>query len=489
MVFPALGIHRRALMRLSIFWRLALSSLAIVAIMAGVNLYALVQVRQLTALNTELVAYHYPAIENADLLLENLYLQLRSEKQYLAVRDELFQKNFEEASAESQQLLKRIRTHETSVKGQKLLEELAKLTDRYRKRFHEKVNSNGRRSDDALLTEMTGLVRTYIDLHETKIGEVMTDARARSARVEDLTRNLGIISFFLAVGLAALASYSILRPVRRLQEQFRQIGQGNFASSVEIAAPKDLRALVDTANWMRKKLQELDNMKSDFLAHISHELRTPLASMREGTHLLLDEIPGPLSTEQRQILRIMNDSSQRLIHLISTLLDLSKMEAGMMEYQIVPTDLKRVAEVSLKRVRLLADGKRIQIVAEFPPGQLWVSMDGTRIEQVLDNLLSNALKFSPSGAAVHLRVYADFANKQVRITVSDNGPGIAAEDLPRVFDRFYQGQLHATNKLAGSGLGLALAKKVVEKHGGQIGIESELGKGTTVHFVLPMEAG
>src|SRR2546421_11598244 len=98
---------------------------------------------------------------------------------------------------------------------------------------------------------------------------------------------------------------------------------------------------------MRTKLQERDDMKSDFLAHISHELRTPLASMREGTHLLLDEIPGPLNAEQRQILRIMNDSSQRLIHLISTLLDLSKMEAGMMEYQIVPTDLKRVAEVSL----------------------------------------------------------------------------------------------------------------------------------------------
>jgi len=230
-------------------------------------------------------------------------------------------------------------------------------------------------------------------------------------------------------------------------------------------------------------------MKSDFLAHISHELRTPLASMQEGTHLLLDEIPGALNNDQRQILRIMNDSSQRLIQMISTLLDLSKMEAGMMEYQIIPTELKRIAGSSIDKVQLLADGKHIQIISDFPPGQLWIPMDGARVEQVLDNILSNALKFGPIGGTVTIQLRVDPTRNVVGISISDNGPGISAEDLPHVFDRFYEGRRQEKNKLPGSGLGLALAKKVIEAHGGKIGIESEIGKGTTVRFELPLAPG
>jgi two-component system sensor histidine kinase GlrK len=289
----------------------------------------------------------------------------------------------------------------------------------------------------------------------------MTEAKARSTHAEEFTTELGVVTLLLALCLAGLASYSILRPLRRLQEQFKHIGEGNFSQPLEISAPRDLRALVETANWMRAKLQELDDMKSDFLAHISHELRTPLASMREGTHLLLDEIPGTLNNDQRQILRIMNDSSLRLIQLISTLLDLSQMEAGMMEYQIVPTELTRIAGSSIDKVQLLADGKHIQILSDFPPEQLWIPIDGARIEQALDNILSNALKFGPMGGVVTLQLRADPTRNVVGISVSDNGPGIPAEDLPHVFDRFYQGRQNGKNKLPGSGLGLALAKRVV----------------------------
>jgi two-component system, NtrC family, sensor histidine kinase GlrK len=481
-------------MRLSIFWRLVLSSLAIVALMAVVNLYAILQVHQLTALSTQLVSYHYPAIENAQLLINTLYSQLRSEKQYLAVRDPVFLENFKEEGDQFHQIFAKVEAQESSAEGRKLLGDVLKLYEEYQVRFRNSLHRRGRpaaglgheRRRERLVDDITARLQTYIDLHEFKIGGVLSDARTRATHAEEITSELGVVTLLLALGLAGLASYSILRPLRRLQEQFRQIGQGNFSQPLDISAPRDLRSLVDTANWMRTKLQELDDMKSEFLAHISHELRTPLASMREGTHLLLDQIPGPLNNEQRQILRIMNDSSQRLIHLISTLLDLSKMEAGMMEYQIVPSELKRAAESSIKKVRLLAEGKHIQILSEFPPQQLWVPMDGARIEQVLDNLLSNALKFSPTGGTVTLRLEVDDERNAVVLSVSDGGPGIPSEDLPHVFDRFYQGRQLGGSKLAGSGLGLAFAKKVVEAHGGQIGIESEVGKGTTVYFLLPL---
>lgn len=161
----------------------------------------------------------------------------------------------------------------------------------------------------------------------------------------------------------------------------------------------------------------------------------------------------------------------------------------MMEYRIVLTDLARFAETSVDKVRLLAEGKRIQILTDAPGGRLWVPADGPRIEQVLDNLLSNALKFSPEGRTVNLRMVPDVKGGVVHVSVSDTGPGIPSEDLPHIFERFYQGHMQARTTVVGSGLGLALAKKIVEAHGGRIWVESELGKGTTVHFTLPAKQG
>jgi two-component system sensor histidine kinase GlrK len=180
----------------------------------------------------------------------------------------------------------------------------------------------------------------------------------------------------------------------------------------------------------------------------------------------------------------MADSSRRLIHLISTILDLSKMEAGMMEYRIVPTDLKRVTDISVNKVRLLADAKHVQLLVEASPQRAWVKADALRIEQVLDNLLSNALKFSSEGGVVKVQMKPDSQAGVLEVSVSDSGPGIAPEDLPHIFERFYQGRTKTKHSTAGSGLGLALAKKVVEAHGGRIWIESELKKGTTVRFIL-----
>jgi two-component system sensor histidine kinase GlrK len=295
---------------------------------------------------------------------------------------------------------------------------------------------------------------------------------------------LVLVAFGFGIGLAGIAIFTIPQTVRQLDGHIKQIGQGNFGTPLQITAPAELKDLVDTVNWMGMKLQELDDMKAEFLAHVSHELRTPMASIQEGTHLLLDEIPGPLAQEQRTTLRIMADSSRRLIHLISTILDLSKMEAGMMEYRIVPVDLKRVADISINKVRLLADSKRVQLLMEDTGERIWVKADAPRIEQVLDNLLSNALKFSPEGGVVKAQMKPDAQAGVLEVAVSDTGPGIAPDDLPHIFERFYQGRTKAKHASAGSGLGLALAKRVVEAHGGRIWIESEVSKGTTVRFIL-----
>lgn len=462
--------------------------------MAGVNLYALFQLRQLTALSTEMASYHYPAVEAAKRLQGSLFAQLNSEKKYLATKDKTFLTNFNEEVEEFQRNLQHLRAQEIAPQGIALLQETGQLLQERLVLFHDEFEqSNDRTSTggvgyenrrDALMDKMSATIQSYIDVHEARVSVGVSESRASAAQAEAVTEQLVLVALVFGLGLAAIASYSILRPLRQLQGHIKLIGQGRFGTPLEITAPAELRDLVDTVNWMGGKLQELDDMKSEFLAHVSHELRTPMASIQEGTHLLLDEIPGPLMPEQRTTLRIMADSSRRLIHLISTILDLSKMEAGMMEYRIVPIDLNRIADISVNKVRLLADSKHVQLLTEQPKERSWVKADALRIEQVLDNLLSNALKFSPEGGIVKLQMTPDSKSGVLEVAVSDAGPGIVSEDLPHIFERFYQGRNKAKNSSAGSGLGLALAKKVVEAHGGRIWIESESGKGTTVRFIL-----
>ncbi len=481
-------------MRLSVFWRIILTSLVIIVVMAGVNLYALFQLRQLTALSTNMAMLHYPAIESAKHLLTVLYAQLNSEKKYLVVRDATFLQHFDEEVEEFHRGLQTLELQELTPQGIQLLKDIKHLQQERLTMLHEKLerkasasalpsgNYEGRR--DVLMDRISATLQQFIDLHEMGISVGVSRSRENSAQAEAVTEQLVLLALVFGITLAGFASYTILRPLRQLQSHIKQIGLGNFRTSLNIRAPRELRDLVDAVNRMGIKLQELDDMKEEFLAHVSHELRTPMASIQEGTHLLLDEIPGPLSQEQRTTLRIMADSSRRLITLISTILDLSKMNAGMMEYRIVPTDIKRVADMSVKKVQLLADAKHVQLLLEGPAQQVWVKADVFRIEQVLDNLLSNALKFSSEGGIVKVVMKPDLSSGTLEVSVSDGGPGIQAEDLPYIFERFYQGRTKAKLAAPGSGLGLALAKNVVEAHGGRIWIESEAKKGTTVRFVL-----
>ncbi len=483
--------------RLSIFWRLVLGSLAIVLIVAGVNLYALTQLRQLTALNSELVARHYPAIESSRRLVGSISTQLRSEKKFLILHDAALLRDFDREADDFQRRLAALQAQEETEEGRRLLAQVGQQQRDYQTAVHEQARRGPERGPaghagyesrrDALIGRIMDLLEAYLSLHDMRVGAVMAESRDRTAAAETILQELLLASILFTLVLAGIASYSILRPLRRVQQHIRLIGQGQFGASLDAAVPQELQELVETVNWMARKLQELDELKAEFFSQISHELRAPLASLREGIQLQLDQVAGPVTDQQREALLIMKDSSQRLIQQISTLLDLSKMEAGMLQYHIAPADLKRLADGAVNKVRWLAESKRIPVHVQAPDSRVWVPMDAARIEQVFDNLLSNALKFSPAGATVQVRIEPDPAAGGVRVAVTDQGPGIAPQDLPHIFNRFYQGRRQGTQTVAGSGVGLALAKKIVEAHAGRIWVESRGGIGTTVQFVLPME--
>ena len=481
-------------MRLSIFWRLVLTYVVIIAAMTAVNIYALLQIRTLAGLNTEVGSHHHPEIESAKRLLTSFYEQIQSEKKYVAVPAATFLEHFDGESKEFQQILHSLLARDAPEPETQLLKKVERLHQTHLALFQSQlaeprgkpVQSEADYDErrDALVGNMASTLQQYIGLHEARIAVGVNESHASSVHAESVTRQLVLVALLFGLGMAAVASYNILRPLRRLQATIHEMGQGNFRATLDGQAPRELRELGDTVAWMGARLQQLDDIKTEFLAHVSHELRTPMASIQEGTHLLLDEIPGPLTQDQRTTLRIMSDSSRRLMYLISTILDLSKMESGMMEYRFVPTDLRRVADISVNKIRLLADAKQVALLVEAPAERHWVRADCARIEQVLDNLLSNALKYSPEGATVKLHMTPRREEGLLFVDVTDSGPGIPAEEVPHIFERFYQGRTHTRHVSVGSGLGLALAKKVVEAHGGRIWVESEFGKGTTVRFIL-----
>lgn len=482
------------LSRLSIFWRLALGYVTILALVIGVNLYILNQFRAITELGAELATHHFPAVETAKQLISSLYAQLKSDKQYLVLRDTTLLKDFLQ---EAENFRKTLAALEDQEQGEATSEALKKVKA-YHDEFHtlflnvgvEQADrsplaiANYERNRDVLIETMTQAINTYISSQEASVGAILRNSHLRSVQAQEITQQLLVMALVLGLGLAGIASYSILRPLRRVKAQIRRIGQGHFGGTIPQAVPQELRDLVDQVNWMGEKLQKLDEMKSEFLANISHELRTPLTSIREGSQLLLDGIPGELTNDQRETLSIISDSSQRLNHLIGNLLDLSRMEADMVSYNLHPTDLNRLAIRSVEKVKFLADRKNIHIDVDLIPDKTKTQeVDSQRMEQVFENLLSNAIKFSPSGATISMRSTPDAATG-IHFIVEDTGPGIPEEDLPHIFERFYQGKTQEGRVYVGSGIGLALAKRVIDDHGGTIWAESRFGKGTALHFTV-----
>jgi PAS domain S-box-containing protein len=225
----------------------------------------------------------------------------------------------------------------------------------------------------------------------------------------------------------------------------------------------------------------LDRMKKEFVATVSHELRTPLTSIRGSLSLLSSGVLGSLPDEAMDVVAIAERNTLRLITLINDILDLERLESGQMEVQIVPTSLRTVVDRALEAVRSFANEEGVALVSSVP--EIQVLGDGDRLVQVLVNLLSNAVKFSERGLSV--AVEAEGRDGDVLVRVVDRGRGIPAAALARLFQRFQQVEASDSRQKGGTGLGLAICKVIIEQHDGEIGVDSEPGRGSTFWFRVP----
>jgi signal transduction histidine kinase/HAMP domain-containing protein len=231
-----------------------------------------------------------------------------------------------------------------------------------------------------------------------------------------------------------------------------------------------------------EQVKALDRSKSEFLSIASHEVRTPLTVIKSSLDVLVANKAFTYTTDQRQLIAFCQQSVERLIQLVKDILDVSKIEAGVLQIQFIPTSLNELVTKCLFWVPQLPGGQGIEVEARLPSEPAMVSADPGRIMQVLENLISNALKFSKPGGKVTIELVEH--ESEYEIVVSDQGKGIAAEHLERIFGKFYQVEESATREQGGTGLGLAICKGIIQAHKGRIWAESELGKGSRFHFTL-----
>jgi signal transduction histidine kinase len=231
----------------------------------------------------------------------------------------------------------------------------------------------------------------------------------------------------------------------------------------------------------------MEQMKREFVSTVSHELRTPMTSILGSLRLIDGGIAGELPAKAHELVRIATSNSERLIRLINDLLDLDKLEAGKLELRCETSLLAPLVDRAVREMSALADDHGVVLETDLsavPP----VSVDADRLVQVLVNLLSNAIKFSSAGSTVTIRGDVS-ASGGLRIGVSDRGPGISADDMPRLFGKFQQLDGSDARSQGGTGLGLAISKAIIEQHGGTIGVDSEPGRGSTFWFELDAADG
>lgn len=234
-----------------------------------------------------------------------------------------------------------------------------------------------------------------------------------------------------------------------------------------------------------QEAEKANQAKSEFLAKMSHDLRTPLNAIIGFSELLSDEVPGKINEEQKQCLYDILDSGKMLLTLIEDVLDLSRIEAGKIDLNFKSITLSDVTTSVYNTVKFILTSKKQRLDIRVPEDFPYVYTDEARIRQVILNLVSNSIKFTPERCEI--RIEAEIIDGDwCQITVADNGPGIRKEDQERLFEAFYQVKDEAPQTEHGTGLGLAIAKQLVEQHGGQIWVESEYGKGSKFTFTLPL---
>jgi two-component system sensor histidine kinase GlrK len=329
----------------------------------------------------------------------------------------------------------------------------------------------------ALAEQVAQQSNAHVDAEVAALEERTIEARKRLLWQAALLLPLAVIAVFvLTVGVG--------RPLRQLDRAISELGQGTFTNPIAVAGPHDLERLGGQLEWLRQRLLELAHERNRFLRHMSHELKTPLANIREGTELLMDGAVGELDSNQREVAAILRENGIKLQRMIENLLSFSAWQTSSVGLEATEFRLRPLVKQVLENQQLTLLSQRVRL--DVRVDDVTLVADRGKIRLILENLVSNAVKYSPKGGTIHLQARA--AGPQLVLDVADSGPGIPVEDRGHVFEAFYTGRAAKSTAVKGTGIGLSVVLEFVAAHGGTIQIVDGQFPGAHFRIAMPMRA-
>ncbi|CUA79075.1 sensor histidine kinase [Anoxybacillus suryakundensis] len=308
------------------------------------------------------------------------------------------------------------------------------------------------------------------------------------ASIEDVLERIqtfvmigGMLFLFITVFVGRKIAMHFTKPLQHMQQAAYRVSQGDFSVDIEVETEDEIGQLAKAFNQMAHALAKEDERKKEFLANVSHELRTPLSYVKGYSEALLDGVVKE-EAQQKKYMKLIHREASRMQRLVRDLLDLAQLEGT---YPLVrtPFSIAQLIEETMEKYEPIMQEKHIHLLFDLDH-DLIVDGDPDRIEQVLQNLLDNALRYTPSGGTISLR--ATNKHPMCELVITDSGQGMSKEDMERLGERFFRADRSRSREHGGTGLGIAIVKQIVKLHGGSIRFESEQGKGTTVYVELPL---
>lgn len=476
-------------MKLTIKRKMLLGFCVVIVLMIATNLYVLRQMQKVTAKTTQTYAYDVRGLDLAKQMRALLFEEEPYAQKAAVLRDPEYYRVFEEQVRVFSLFADSLAATSLSEGDRALIERVRNGHAWFADAVKRSTYGMGKPGDPALdetvrndtLEALHATLGEFITDVEQSIKRSMFEAEHRMTKSANVAYLLTAITFLIALSAALLVTRTISKPLGALIEGTDRIAQGNF-SPIEIKTQDEMSLLARAINEMSAKLQSIEKMRTEMMHHISHELRTPLQAMTSALNLMSDPRYGALTTEQERLAQFVREGINKITAFSHQFLDISKIESGAMRYNFAPTDLLSILGPVLEEAKLIALRKNISLTVTSAPIPR-VKGDAEKLPQVFSNLLSNAIKYTPNKGTVHVEIGP--SKFGVRVSVTDSGVGIAPEDLPNIFTKFYQAKNADKASTRGTGVGLALVKALVEAHGGRVFAESTVGSGTTFTVELP----